>query len=52
MNQKLIIKPIYEFLVWDNCSNNCQFCHQRNNPRNFDLLARSHILYENEFIVL
>ena len=40
------IKPIYEFLVWDNCSNNCQFCHQRNNPRNFDLFTRSHILYK------
>jgi len=25
-------KPIYEFLVWDNCNNNCKFCFQRNNP--------------------
>ena len=29
------MKPIYEFLLWDNCNNNCTFCHQRNNPRIF-----------------
>lgn len=28
-------KSIYEFLVWDNCNNNCQFCWQRKNPRIF-----------------
>ena len=26
-------KPIYEFIVWENCNNNCQFCFQRNNPK-------------------
>ena len=24
-----IIKPIYEFILWDNCSNNCKFCWQK-----------------------
>ena len=23
------IKPIYEFIVWDNCNNNCKFCWQK-----------------------
>lgn len=23
------IKPVYEFLLWDNCNNNCSFCFQR-----------------------
>lgn len=23
------IKPIYEFLLWNNCNNNCKFCFQR-----------------------
>ena len=26
-------KPIYEFIVWENCNNNCQFCFQRKNPK-------------------
>lgn len=25
------IKPIYEFLLWDNCNNNCKFCYQKQN---------------------
>lgn len=25
------IKPVYEFLLWDNCNNNCKFCFQRKN---------------------
>lgn len=24
-------QPIYEFLLWNNCSNNCKFCHQKAN---------------------
>jgi len=40
------IKPIYEFLVWDNCNNNCQFCFQRENPRLFKHNMREHILNE------
>ena len=24
-----VIKPIYEFILWDNCSNNCRFCWQK-----------------------
>ena len=23
------IKPVYEFLLWDNCNNHCKFCFQR-----------------------
>lgn len=34
MNSTFVsIKPIYEFLVWDNCSNDCKFCFQRRHPR-------------------
>lgn len=39
-------KPIYEFLVWDNCSNNCSFCFQRENPRLYDHETRAMILKE------
>lgn len=39
-------KPIYEFLVWDNCNNNCSFCFQREEPRLFDTNTRSFILDE------
>ena len=38
------IKDVYEFLVWDNCNNNCKFCFQRNNPRIFDQDKRKYIL--------
>lgn len=24
-------QPIYEFLLWNNCNNNCKFCHQKAN---------------------
>ena len=24
-----IVKPVFEFLLWDNCSNNCKFCYQK-----------------------
>lgn len=24
-----IIKPIFEFILWDNCGNNCKFCWQK-----------------------
>lgn len=41
-----MIKPIYEFLLWDNCSNNCDFCIQRQNPRIFDIQQREKILNE------
>ena len=27
------MKKIYEFLLWNNCSNNCTFCHQRAHER-------------------
>lgn len=29
------VKDIFEFLIWDNCNNNCKFCFQRKNPRLF-----------------
>ena len=37
-------KKIYEFLVWDNCTNNCSFCFQRKNPRLFNHTQRKIIL--------
>ena len=40
------IKPIYEFLVWDNCNNNCKFCFQRENPRLFNKSGRGMVLNE------
>lgn len=30
------MKTIYEFLVWNNCGNNCKFCHQRAHERKID----------------
>lgn len=27
------MKKIYEFLLWNNCGNNCTFCHQRQHER-------------------
>lgn len=27
------MKKIYEFLIWNNCNNNCTFCHQRKHER-------------------
>lgn len=38
------IKPVFEFLLWDNCNNNCQFCFQRENPRLFNKCKREIIL--------
>ena len=32
------MKPIFQFLVWDNCKNNCKFCFQRDCPT---VLSRS-----------
>ena len=37
-------KPIYEFLLWDNCNNHCKFCFQRPNPRLFNFNQRKVIL--------
>lgn len=37
-------KKIYEFLLWDNCNNNCKFCFQRKNPRLFNQKDRKYIL--------
>lgn len=30
------MKTIYEFLLWNNCGNNCTFCHQRSHERKID----------------
>lgn len=38
------IKTIYEFLVWDNCNNNCKFCFQRINPKTYMLQQQEQIL--------
>lgn len=40
------MKKIYEFLLWDNCNNNCKFCWQREQPRIFDKEKRKEILDE------
>lgn len=37
-------KPIFEFLLWDNCNNACKFCFQRKNPRLFNQNQRKKIL--------
>lgn len=39
-------KKIYEFLVWDNCNNNCQFCWQREKPRLYNKMERGMILQQ------
>lgn len=47
----MLIKPIYEFLLWDNCNNNCKFCFQRKHPRLFDLNNQKKILnYTLQFL--
>ena len=40
------MKRIYEFLLWDNCNNNCQFCWQREKPRLYNKIERSMILQQ------
>lgn len=30
------MKKIFEFLLWNNCGNNCTFCHQRMHERRID----------------
>lgn len=40
------MKKIYEFLLWDNCNNNCQFCWQREQPRLYNHKQRVNILYD------
>lgn len=37
------IKPIFEFLLWDNCNNNCQFCFLKRSPRVFSLTEQQNI---------
>lgn len=39
-------KKIYEFLLWDNCNNNCSFCFQREKPRLYAFNKRKYILDE------
>lgn len=29
------MKPIYEFILWNTCSNNCAFCHQKANKAKY-----------------
>lgn len=37
---KIICKPIYEFVLWDNCSNNCKFCYQKQHYKFLNLLHK------------
>jgi hypothetical protein len=36
------LKPIYEFLLWDACNNNCKFCFERQNPQRLTLAEREY----------
>lgn len=38
-----MVKPVYEFLLWDNCHNNCQFCflRQRDSDLNIEQKRKS-----------
>ena len=29
------VSPIYEFILWNNCNNNCTFCHQKHNRKKY-----------------
>lgn len=40
----MLVMPIYEFLLWDNCTNNCKFCFQRKSPRLFSIDFQKQIL--------
>lgn len=46
------MKKVYEFLLWDNCSNNCRFCWQRENPRIYNKEERESILQETLKFIL
>lgn len=39
-----IATKIYEFLLWDNCNNNCKFCFQKKNPRLFSIQQQASII--------
>ena len=34
-NGSVALPPIYEFLLWNNCNNNCKFCHQKARKNRF-----------------
>lgn len=34
------VKPVFEFLLWDNCKNNCKFCYQKLHYNKFDFIHR------------
>jgi len=40
------IKPVYEFLLWDNCNNNCSFCFQREKCVNFSTKQKIKSIYK------
>ena len=40
----MLVMPIYELLLWDNCTNNCKFCFQRKSPRLFSIDFQKQIL--------
>ena len=44
------LPPIYEFLLWNNCNNNCKFCHQKARKARFpgkflDAKQQQHSIY-------
>ena len=34
-------KNVYEFLLWDNCNNNCSFCFQRKDCQNLNVFQKA-----------
>lgn len=35
-----MIKPIFEFLLWNNCNNNCKFCFQKQQHNDISLYSK------------
>ena len=45
------IKPVYEFILWDNCNNHCSFCPQRENCNNLVREQKIKVLHKvDEFL--
>ena len=38
------IKPVYEFILWDNCNNHCTFCPQREKCNNLNVFQKANVL--------
>ena len=38
------VKPVYEFILWDNCNNHCTFCPQREKCNNLNIFQKAAVL--------